>query len=321
MDKLYDLTIYSYPNDSSRDWSCIGLFASRDEAEHTARDYLARVPGFCDYYCQPEITAVPVIGDENVREVWRFIGWNAGDDGDETDIIESDCYVSQQMAQTDLERSQKATPRQEWALNRWPIGEKHWQEGFSREYPDGHKAPTLEEIRMTLKTAMMPRQLVNIEFCYTDYDRYFFPLAMDDALFLCAEENDFLLDGFTVRRIRDVKRIEVREGIYSKIMHREGWLDNLKTPAVDISCLQSFFRSLQKMGRNIIIEHESLNDDSLFAIGEIQAVDEEKVLLLPFDADGIWQTEALEIPYSDITSVSFDTRYINVFSRYLPPHN
>ena len=35
------------------------------------------------------------------------------------------------------------------------------------------------------------------------------------------------------------------------------------------------------------------------------------------DADGIWEEELYEIPYNKITSVSFDTRYVNVFSKYL----
>lgn len=170
-----------------------------------------------------------------------------------------------------------------------------------------------------LKEAINPHQMVRFLFHYSEFDRYFFPLAVGEALFLCAEENDFLLDGFTVRRIRDVERIEPREGIYTEIMRSEGWLDNLKTPDVDISCWQSVFRSLQKMGRNIIIESESLDDEPLFAIGEIQSVDGESVLLFPFDADGIWEDQPIQIFYEDITSVSFDTRYINVFSRYLPP--
>lgn len=172
-----------------------------------------------------------------------------------------------------------------------------------------------------LKEAIEPQRMVRILFHYAEFDRYFFPLAVDKELFLCTEESDFLLDGFTIRRIRDVERIEPREGIYTEIMRREGFLNDLKTPEVNISCWQAVFRSLQNMGRNIIVERESLDGDSLFAIGTIQAVGEDRVLLLPFDADGIWQDETLEIPYSDITSVSFDTRYINVFSKYLPPRS
>ena len=321
MDKLYDLTIYSFPNDSDRDWSSIGLFTSFGEALRTAEEYLNDVPGFCDYYCEPEIIAVPVIGSEDPREVWRFIGWNADKNGGETDIIESDCYVSQQLAHTNLEQIQKTMPRQEWTLNRWIIGERHWQDGFIREYPDGRKAPTLREIRTVLKEAMDSRKLVKIEFHYADYDRFFFPLAVGEKLFLCAEENDFLLDGFTVRRIRDVEHIEPREGMYSEIMQYEGWLDNLKTPNVDISDWHGLFRSLEQLGQNIIVEEEHLDDDSCFAIGAIAAVGQDHILLHRFDSEGIWDDQPIKIAYDDITSVSFGTRYINIFSKYLTPRN
>ena len=73
------------------------------------------------------------------------------------------------------------------------------------------------------------------------------------------------------------------------------------------------------MNRTIIVEEEHLNEDSHFAIGCIPTVDSDHMLLQRFDADGIWDEEPTQIFYADITSVSFGTRYINVFSKYLPP--
>lgn len=320
MDKLYDLTIYSFPNDNDREWSGIGLFASQEEAEHVAWDYLTNIPGFKDYYCESAVTEVPVIGNgEGIQKVFRFMGWNADEDGDETDIIHSACYTSEEDARAALELAKRSSPRQEWALNQWVIGKKEWAEGFTREYPSGRIAPTLQEIRAALENAMEPRQMVKVTFHYSDIDRYFFPLAVGRDLFLCAEEDDFLLDGFTIRRIRDVEALEPRDGLYTEIMAGEGWLNRLAVPDVEITDWKSVFNSLQKLGRNIIVEEEHLEGDSQFVIGWIQAVEPDHVLLLPFDADGIWEQEPWEIPYRDITSVSFDTRYINVFSKYLPP--
>ena len=76
--------------------------------------------------------------------------------------------------------------------------------------------------------------------------------------------------------------------------------------------------TLAEMGFNIIVERESLIDDECeFAIGKIDKVLKTKVLFKHFDADGIWQDDCYEIPYSQITSVTFASRYVDVFSKYV----
>ncbi len=73
-----------------------------------------------------------------------------------------------------------------------------------------------------------------------------------------------------------------------------------------------------KMKKNIIVEKENLNDDeSEFVIGRIERVYKEFAYVRHFDADGVWQDEPYKIPYSEITSVSFGTRYVDIFSKYL----
>ena len=42
-----------------------------------------------------------------------------------------------------------------------------------------------------------------------------------------------------------------------------------------------------------------------------------KVIFQHFEADGIWQENDYEITYSQITSVTFDNRYINTYSKYI----
>ena len=87
---------------------------------------------------------------------------------------------------------------------------------------------------------------------------------------------------------------------------------------MDLSDWYSVFLSLQKMGKNIIVEKESLDDDEWeFAIGRIEKVLKNKVLFRHFDADGIWQDEPYEILFSQITTVTFGSRYVEVFSKYV----
>ncbi|MBQ5930235.1 MAG: hypothetical protein IIX02_05530, partial [Clostridia bacterium] len=103
-----------------------------------------------------------------------------------------------------------------------------------------------------------------------------------------------------------------------EILKAEKVLDGVVAPDIDITDWHSAFLSLQKLEKNIIIEHESLNDDEWeYWIGRIVKVNKTKVIFRHFDADGVWQNEPFEIPFSHITSVSFDNRYVTVFSKYV----
>lgn len=66
------------------------------------------------------------------------------------------------------------------------------------------------------------------------------------------------------------------------------------------------------------MEKESLNENECeLIIGRIERVFKKFAFVYHFDADGIWQDEPFKIPYTGITSVSFGTRYVDVFSKYL----
>ena len=66
-------------------------------------------------------------------------------------------------------------------------------------------------------------------------------------------------------------------------------------------------------GPGAIVENE--NED-IFHIGIILKAGKNKLTMREFDADGKWQEET-KIPYKEITSVSFKTRYIDNWRKYL----
>ncbi len=174
------------------------------------------------------------------------------------------------------------------------------------------------EIIELINTAVKSKDLCRIFFKYNFYYSYHFPLITSEKLFLSANEDDFIIDGFTVRRFCDIKKVEVREDKYVEIIKREGVLDNLIVPEIDVTDWYSVFSSLSELNINIIVEKESLDDDECeFAIGKIIKVFKTKVVFKHFDADGIWQDENYEIPYSQITSITFASRYVDVFSKYV----
>ncbi len=174
------------------------------------------------------------------------------------------------------------------------------------------------EINELINMAVKSEELCRIFFKYdTDYS-YLFPLMTSEKLFLSANEDYFILDGFTVRRLCDVKKVEIKNDKCVEIIKYEGVLDNIKVPEIDITDWYSVFLSLSKLNINIIVEKESLNDDECeFAIGKVIKVLKTKVIFKHFDADGIWQEDCYEIPYSQITSITFSSRYIDIFSKYV----
>lgn len=176
------------------------------------------------------------------------------------------------------------------------------------------KIEIIELINMAVKS----KEMCRIFFKYNYYYSYHFPLITSEKLFLSANEDDFIIDGFTVRRFCDIKKLEIKNDKCVEIIKCEGVLDDIKVPEIDITDWYNAFLSLSKLNINIIVEKESLNDDECeFAIGKIVKVLKTKVIFKGFDADGVWQEDFYEIPYSQITSVTFASRYVDVFSKYV----
>ena len=153
--------------------------------------------------------------------------------------------------------------------------------------------------------------------CYFVYDQnyfYYYPNAVNDKFFLGQEEDDFMLDGYCIRKISQLKKIEVKDDKCQEINKLFGIADQVVDPGIDISSWQSIFESLSKLDTYIQIE-DAFGEQ--FAIGIIQKVLKDKLYFKHFDADGIWDEADLEIRYSQITSVCWGTRYAQYWKRYM----
>ncbi len=172
------------------------------------------------------------------------------------------------------------------------------------------------EIKELIKSSIPALKLCKVRYNYENdkYYHFLFPLKTSDKLFLGAVEEDFILDGYTIRRYRDVKKVEDKGGKYLEINRAEGVLEELFIPDVDVTSWKTVFESLQKIGKNIIVEDE--NNEN-FAAGKIEKVLSNKIIFKCFDADGIWEDCTWEIPFSGVTTVTFSSRYIDVFSKYV----
>ena len=169
-----------------------------------------------------------------------------------------------------------------------------------------------------LQRSVEQKPLLRIFLKYDAFYTYWFPFGASEKLLLAAKEDDFIINGFSIRRIRDIKKIEYKDDKCNEILKAEKVLDSLSAPVIDLTDWHSAFMSLQTLDKNIIFEHESLEEQEWdYWIGRIEKVKNKKVVFRHFDADGIWQKEPYEIPFSRITSVTFDSRYVNTFSKYV----
>ena len=126
---LYSLMLFN----ERQEGFFIGLFESSEKARQVAEYYLSALPGFRDYPCTYEVTEKLVVGiigqSQKVHMIW---GWDEDAEGDETDVWNSACYADFEEAQRAMGEAQQQMSRQEWSLDTYRVGQRHWTEGFAR---------------------------------------------------------------------------------------------------------------------------------------------------------------------------------------------
>lgn len=156
--------------------------------------------------------------------------------------------------------------------------------------------------------------------CYFDYDErywYFYILDCSEKFLFGTEEYDFLLNGFQIRKISDLKKVEKKNDLCVKINREKGILDNINAPTVRLTSWYEIFSSLNGAVKYLIVENEhSKKNGPYFYIGRIKKIKRSSVIISPFDADGVWFDD-VELPFSEITSVTFGDRYSEGFGEYL----
>ena len=173
-----------------------------------------------------------------------------------------------------------------------------------------------EEKLTTLEGAVRDVSLCRCHFYHDGDDDfyYYYPIALSETLFLSQNEDDFLLDGYTIRKLAHLRKVEIKNDLCNEINKRNGLTDQIKMPKVDLTSWQTVFTSLKAMNTAVIVEAERSDE---FAIGKITKVWNTKIYFREFDADGVWRDEETVIPYSCITKVMWGTRYALGWEKYL----
>lgn len=145
------------------------------------------------------------------------------------------------------------------------------------------------------------------------------PLEISKNLVLLQEIYDFELDGYVILRIKDITSIEITKSqqFSQFILEKEGKLNQIRKPSINsIDDWETVLTELSNPENNIIVECDS-KETSKFFIGKITSIDKKSLFLLYFNGAGEWDDEPTEIPLKDITSINFDSKYINIISKYL----
>jgi hypothetical protein len=178
------------------------------------------------------------------------------------------------------------------------------------------------DIKVLVKTATDNINIINAYFRFDTGYYNLIPVASNDKLFLAINEDDFIFDGYSVYRFKDLMKVKMRNDLCDKILIEEGLTSNIFIPSIDISSWKSVFESLIELNRNIIVERRALDDaDSEFVIGRIDSIYKNFAYVWNFDADGVWEDSPIRVPYSQITNIKFGSRYVETFSKYVgqPP--
>ena len=181
---------------------------------------------------------------------------------------------------------------------------------------------SIKENSSILQSCISDSAVAQIRFNYSDYYEMLFPLTTSNELFISVVDRDFILDGYTVRKISDIESIKEITQTYLTIHARIGNLKKLNPPKINISNFRSLFVDTIKSGENIIIEGFSPNSEKqFFFIGKALATSENALKFIPFDGGGNWSETPLTIPYSSISAITLRSSYIKAYSRYIATHS
>lgn len=177
-----------------------------------------------------------------------------------------------------------------------------------------------DEILSVLRDAEGSYELLRCCFYYdedVEVVRNFYIPGYSEDFVLGIIEDDFILNGFEIRKLSDLQSVEVKDDLCMRINQEQGILENLQIPEVDLTSGRSICESLLKWNEFVCIENECTNDDEDFLyMGELKSAESDYLVLRPIDADGIWEEER-RIYYDRITCITLGDRYTSVWSEYI----
>lgn len=156
--------------------------------------------------------------------------------------------------------------------------------------------------------------------CLYKYDPnywYLFSLDVSDKFLFGVKEEDFILNGFQILKISDLKKVSIENGISAKICEKNKLLEGINKPQINLTSWKTVFESLKPLNTMIIVENEKTDkDEDFFYLGYVTSINKSFIRFSAVYSDGEWENN-IKIPYSKITSVTFNDRYSQSWQKYL----
>jgi len=178
---------------------------------------------------------------------------------------------------------------------------------------------TKKKIKELIAEAACGLKVVCIYMVYNENPYRLIPLKTSDRLFLAIFEDDFIFDGFRISRFRDAEHMWNKNDKEDEIIRSEGLFYNFQVPEINVENWQAVFEGLQGIGKNILVEHQTLDGEGDYVIvGKVERVCKKWVYMRHVNANGIWEPEPYLVPYTEVNAVRFNSRYVDIFSKYIP---
>jgi len=132
------------------------------------------------------------------------------------------------------------------------------------------------------------------------------------------DTEDFKACGFNILPVQQITKIRYNnhDRYYDKIMGWENEKLNIKLKTkIDLISWKTIFKTFQQRKMNVIVECEN-PDFSSFIIGKVKRITDKSVSILYFDAAGFFDEKPTKVEFENISKITFDDRYIDVFSKY-----
>lgn len=168
-----------------------------------------------------------------------------------------------------------------------------------------------------IKKSKKEKSLIAIKAKYNYEALFFYTIDSNEDFYFGVEEFDFRLDGYQIRLMKDFEDLEIVNNFSSMINIKEGLIEQIKPYTINLESLQTIFQDIQSFNNIISIEREYYDDDYFFLIGKIIKADEDSLWFRDFDINGNWNKEVNIIPYDEITTIRFDSHYINTWEKYI----
>ena len=145
---------------------------------------------------------------------------------------------------------------------------------------------------------------------------YCIPIAISDKLLMVLEFFDFLPNGYTIIKLKDIKKILYDDACeyFECIVKKEGACDIIeKVPKISIENWKATLLSLKENDLIIIVD---IGKEDCVNVGKVVKATNQNVSMLCLSPTGIWDETEWKESSGNLTSVRFLNHYTNTYTKY-----